>query len=51
MIADYGNHLESQESFADWTLEEVCEVILQQTRMDWIVRFVDRYLNFDKLES
>ena len=38
-------------TFARWTLEDVCISIQRNTSKSWISEFVDRYLNFDKLDA
>ena len=48
-IADYSECLSGSDTFAAWTLEEVATAIKSNTDAAWIDRFIDRYLNFDKL--
>ena len=45
----YSGCLSNGDSFAAWTLEYVAAAIKGNTDDAWIDRFIDRYLNFDKL--
>jgi len=45
----YRECLSECDSFVEWTLEDVCTAIRRHTDGEWIERFVDRYLAFEKL--
>jgi len=38
-------------TFADWTLEDFTAIIKKHTRATWIDAFIDRYLNFQKIDK
>ena len=48
-IEAYSKCLSNDDSFVAWTLEEFAAAIKSITNALWIDRFIDRYLNFDKL--
>ncbi|MDA1271943.1 MAG: hypothetical protein O3A93_11915 [Chloroflexi bacterium] len=48
-VADYSECLSDSDTFAAWTLEEVATAVKSNTDAAWIDRFIDRYLNFEKL--
>jgi len=50
-VSDYHNCLLDCNTFVAWTLEDVTDAIKQCTQAEWIVRFVDRYLNFAKIDQ
>ena len=47
----YSKCLSNEDSFAAWTLQDVAAAIKGKTEDSWIDRFIDRYLNFDKLNQ
>ncbi|MEA3309751.1 MAG: hypothetical protein U9Q70_09610 [Chloroflexota bacterium] len=47
----YQDSLLDNDTFLAWTLEKVTTVIKRHTRSAWIDDFVERYLNFDKLQD
>lgn len=49
-VKDYLACLTHRHTFEAWTLEHVSAVIQRHTDADWIAAFIDRYLNFAKLE-
>ena len=48
-VGQYVECLSDTSTFTPWTLEDVCESIVQNTPKEWISDFLDRYLNFEKL--
>ena len=48
-IEAYSKCLSNDDSFVAWTLEEIAAAIRSNTNAAWIDRFIDRYLNFEKL--
>jgi len=46
----YRDCLTNDDSFITWTLEQFTSTIRHHTQAQWIDMFVERYLNFDKLE-
>jgi len=50
-IKAYLKCLLNTDIFSAWTLEHVANVIRQNTKDKWIGIFIDRYLNFDKIEE
>lgn len=48
-VRDYRDCLSNFDTFTDWTLEYVSMAIKRRTQAKWIDRFIDRYLDFDKL--
>lgn len=47
----YQKRLNNPESFLACTLEDVVEAIRQHTDRAWITKFVDRYLDFSKIDG
>jgi hypothetical protein len=47
----YRDCLLDHDTFLAWTLEDVSATIQRHTQSAWIDRFVDRYLNFEKLKE
>jgi len=50
-VAKYRECLTNTATFKDWTLEEITSVIKNHTSAGWIGAFIDRYLNFGKLDK
>ena len=50
-IEQYKNCLTDKKTFQSWTLEDVAEVISQNTKDNWIDDVIDRYLNFGKIDT
>lgn len=50
-VKDYRGCLYNSESFKTWTLEEVVAALRNHTQAAWIDSFVDRYLDFSKLNG
>ncbi len=48
-VAAYRSCLSDVGSFADWTLEDVCDRLRQRSQVEWIGVFTDRYLAFSKV--
>ena len=48
-VEAYRGCLLEEDTFAAWTLEAITAAIQRCTQGDWIDRFFDRYLNFEKL--
>ena len=49
-VEAYSDCLSDARTFQPWTLERVCETIARHTADGWVGRFVDRYLDFGKLD-
>ena len=49
-VNEYKQCLTEDRTFQGWTLEDVAEVIKQNTDDKWIDGVIDRYLNFGKIE-
>ncbi len=47
----YKQCLTIDRTFQSWNLENVAEVIKQNTKNQWIDEVIDRYLNFEKIEK
>ncbi len=47
----YQTHLSSERSFVPWTIEQVADVISQETTDAWVAEFIDRYLDFGKIDA
>ncbi len=47
----YRDCLLNSDTFVEWTLEDVSAAIKTRTQNEWVDRFIDRYLNFDKLRA
>jgi len=50
-VEQYKGCLTIDRTFQSWTLENVAEVIKQNTKKKWIDEVIDRYLNFGKIEK
>ena len=50
-VASYKTCLADASSFAAWTLEDASSHLQQLTAHEWIARFIDRYLAFEKVEA
>lgn len=50
-IQDYRACLRSEETFVSWSLKQVVSAIKRFTDREWIDRFHDRYLRFDKIDA
>ena len=50
-VRDYETCLSDRQTFTDWTLEDAASTIQEFTHAGWISHFVDRYLNYAKLQS
>lgn len=50
-VLEYKECLVDDKTFQSWTLEDVVEAIKQNTKDSWIGDFIDRYLNFDKINK
>ncbi len=50
-VEEYKQCLTDDRTFENWTLEEVAEAIKQNTQDKWIGDLIDRYLDFEKIES
>lgn len=50
-VTAYQACLTRQESFANWTLEAVCDALQRHSDAAWIAMFTDRYLNFAKVAA
>lgn len=49
-VQTYRQCLTEDTSFITWTLEEFTAIVKRHTQANWIDVFIDRYLNFSKLE-
>lgn len=50
-VRAYRACLSASDTFEEWTLERVGAAIKSCTHAGWIDSFIDRYLNFDRLEA
>ena len=50
-VSDYQDCLLDSDTFVAWTLETMADAIKQCTQAEWTDRFVDRYLNFAKIDQ
>ncbi|MBC8468064.1 MAG: hypothetical protein H8D56_01220 [Planctomycetes bacterium] len=50
-VEQYKQCLTVDRTFQSWTLESVAGAIKQNTKKQWIDELIDRYLNFEKVES
>ena len=50
-VEQYKECLTIDRTFQSWTLENVAKVIKQNTKEKWIDEVIDRYLNFEKIET
>lgn len=50
-VKTYMDCLKNTNTFRAWTLENIVDVIGQNTKEKWINDFFDRYLNFSKIEE
>lgn len=50
-IQAYQDKLSNQDRFLVWTLEDIVESIQRNSEQPWIELFVDRYLNFGKIDE
>jgi hypothetical protein len=50
-VASYRTCLTDFASFAEWTLENFIGCLRKHTAQDWVNRFIDRYLSFDKINT
>ena len=50
-VRAYRECLSACDTFVEWTLEDVAATIRRHTQDEWIDRFIDRYLDFDKLRA
>lgn len=49
--SNYANCLRNRDTFAAWTLEDLSAELLLVKRAAWVRRFVDRYLDFGKVDA
>lgn len=49
-ISAYRTCLADTTTFAAWTLEDIARRLLDLSAADWIGRFIDRYLTFEKID-